>query len=297
MSARRAREMRAYLDEVSEQLGVQPTRTWATWQRVVLGGSAVGLLFGAQGCGGSVDDCSGEECEAELGGVSSGGATTGGSIATGGISTGGTSGNTGSGGFGALYGVPMEADCNNDRDDDHDGGIDCEDQDCWNSSFCAQPAYGMPMEEYDCSDRADNDGDGKVDCLDSDCVGHLACMPAVGGLYGIPYTGGMPSAGGAPSTGGVPAGGMPSGGVGGRYAMPMPEDCSPGTGDEDLDGLANCADPDCIGGSWCNTDYGIPLPVETACYDKLDNDSDGKTDCDDLDCVRQCTALYMAPMW
>lgn len=58
--------------------------------------------------------------------------------------------------------------------------------------------------------------------------------------------------------------------------------------DNDGDGRADCADPDCAGVRAC-------LPVETACADGADGDGDGAADCLDSDC---CTdvACSAAPL-
>ncbi len=47
--------------------------------------------------------------------------------------------------------------------------------------------------------------------------------------------------------------------------------------DNDMDGLIDCADPDCFGQTGCT--------VETICNDGQDNDLDGLTDCEDPDCA------------
>ncbi len=58
-----------------------------------------------------------------------------------------------------------------------------------------------------------------------------------------------------------------------------PELCADGL-DNDLDGTADCDDPDCFGDvSDCST--------ETTCFDGGDNDADGDVDCDDSDCTGQ----------
>ena len=50
-------------------------------------------------------------------------------------------------------------------------------------------------------------------------------------------------------------------------------------GDEDGDGLSDCADPDCVGVAACREDlWGW-------CEDGLDNDGDGLVDCDDPECL------------
>ncbi len=59
--------------------------------------------------------------------------------------------------------IEVEDDCTDGADNDGDGLIDCEDDDCVDA--CME----------DCSDKVDNDGDGLVDCDDDECVGDLAC--------------------------------------------------------------------------------------------------------------------------
>jgi len=64
-----------------------------------------------------------------------------------------------------------------------------------------------------------------------------------------------------------------------RYRLPMSEEsyCADGL-DDDADGLADCADEDCLGVSGCE------YAEEVSCADGNDNDGDGDTDCDDRDC-------------
>jgi hypothetical protein len=62
-----------------------------------------------------------------------------------------------------------------------------------------------------------------------------------------------------------------------HYEDPAEQSCGDGF-DNDLDGLADCADPDCFGATGlCDT--------ETACSDGLDNDADGAIDCFDTECA------------
>ena len=55
-----------------------------------------------------------------------------------------------------------EEDCDDGKDGDGDGKVDCMDRDCG----CV---------EKQCDDGIDDDGDGKVDCDDSNCSGNLPC--------------------------------------------------------------------------------------------------------------------------
>ncbi|MCB9743575.1 MAG: putative metal-binding motif-containing protein [Alphaproteobacteria bacterium] len=51
--------------------------------------------------------------------------------------------------------------CDNGEDEDDDGAIDCDDEDCWQAPACASPE--------DCEDGVDNDHDGRIDDDDPDC--------------------------------------------------------------------------------------------------------------------------------
>ncbi|MDP4012108.1 MAG: hypothetical protein Q8R00_00680 [Candidatus Nanoarchaeia archaeon] len=68
------------------------------------------------------------------------------------------------------------------------------------------------------------------------------------------------------------------------------ESCNDGA-DNDLDGLVDCADPDCAGvGPNCILEYGWVggwLSSATLCRDFIDNDLDGLVDCADPDCAAQ----------
>lgn len=59
--------------------------------------------------------------------------------------------------------------CANGRDDDCDGLMDCEDDDCETDPSCVERV---------CDDDLDDDGDGRVDCTDDDCWGTAACIDA-----------------------------------------------------------------------------------------------------------------------
>lgn len=61
-------------------------------------------------------------------------------------------------------GIEAETDCSDGADNDGDGLVDCEDDDCVDE--CME----------DCTDEVDNDGDGLIDCDDDECVGDEACV-------------------------------------------------------------------------------------------------------------------------
>lgn len=57
--------------------------------------------------------------------------------------------------------------------------------------------------------------------------------------------------------------------------VPLAEVCTGGV-DEDVDGLVDCADPDCIGTAAC--------PAGEDCFNGMDDDGDNAVDCDDGEC-------------
>lgn len=133
--------------------------------------------------------------------------------------------------------------CNDLYDNDGDGLVDCFDSDCWEFIRCFE-------REEDCNDGIDNDGDGLIDCEDDSCFGSAECME------NSPYT------------------------------------CKDGL-DNDRDGLIDCAEESCRAFLVC-AEWG-----ETACSDGIDNDSDGLVDCADAECrisfPTTCGAIEASP--
>jgi hypothetical protein len=66
--------------------------------------------------------------------------------------------------------------CNDGKDNDCDGKIDCADPDCASAPNCAPKC--VPSAEV-CNDGKDNDCDGKVDCEDPDCASSPSCTTCV----------------------------------------------------------------------------------------------------------------------
>lgn len=93
------------------------------------------------------------------------------------------------------YGAPFpdeETNCADGLDDDYDGQVDCDDDDCrieaclgcfdgldndGNAlSDCSDPTCSAGEGCQDlCDDGVDNDGDNRTDCDDADCAGSPAC--------------------------------------------------------------------------------------------------------------------------
>ena len=179
--------------------------------------------------------------------------------------------------------------CDDGVDNDGDGDIDCEDQDCWGSDLCPgqrTAIYAAPLETgADCSDGADNDGDGLIDCDDEDCSQLDYCLGSP--AYGEPFEANCGDGIDNDDDGGVDCADqdcVTSGYCVVLYGAMLVEECDNGL-DDDYDGLIDCEDEDCAQLDYC---IGSPIygePVETNCDDGIDNDDDGATDCSDEDCA------------
>jgi hypothetical protein len=169
-------------------------------------------------------------------------------------------------------------DCSNGVDDNGDGLKDCTDptcdgQQCGPGCLCT----GGEGHEGACDNAVDDDSDGLTDCADPDCAGLLNCPAGSGGGAGTGGgngTGGS-GTGGSGSTGG---GGTGGGGTGGSGTG------GSGTGGNGTGGgqvAGSCTGTTC--GTGCDCVGGTK--TETHCADGLDNDGDLAIDCADLDCA------------
>ncbi len=146
-------------------------------------------------------------------------------------------------------GVPenTSAACQDGKDNDGDGQVDCNDEECQDFAFCASAEDGKENTLSACQDEKDNDGDGQVDCDDEDCKAFAVCQ--------------------AQETG--------------------PENtsaaCQDGK-DNDRDGQTDCDDPECQDFAFCASAEDGKENTLAACQDEKDNDGDGQVDCDDEDC-------------
>jgi len=151
--------------------------------------------------------------------------------------------------------------CQNGKDDDKDGLIDCADPDCFANPACAPPAEI-------CTNGIDDDGDSLVDCADPDCNGSNGCE------FGTELT--CNDALDNDADGDIDCADFDC--AGDPACAPPAEICTNGL-DDDGDTLVDCADPDCNGSNGC--EFG----TELTCNDALDNDADGDIDCADFDCA------------
>ncbi|MBU1239060.1 hypothetical protein KKF84_12355 [Myxococcota bacterium] len=179
--------------------------------------------------------------------------------------------------------------CNNETDDDGDGHVDCDDQDCWTHQACTDPLEicdngtdddddgFIDCNDLDCVDECeygetcdngvDDDGDGFVDCEDQDCWGHQVCntTPEICGNEIDDDLDGEVDCD-DPDCEGDP------------LCVTQTEHCGNGV-DDDGDGMVDCNDPDCA----TDTEY-CGGGAEWDCADGIDNDENGLIDCDDPNC-------------
>ncbi len=188
-----------------------------------------------------------------------------------------------------------DLDCRDNYDNDADGLIDCEDEDCGPSAPCtglrvSDPCLGSGAQHLHgcgeiageggldlpetCTDGVDTDGDGDSDCQDDECAFAENCRG-----HGTHHGG---SGGGQAEDERAGEGGQPS-------------SCDDGE-DNDDDGDVDCLDVECASAPHCGDDtdpfiFGEgPDTRPVTCIDGLDNDGDGVVDCDDSDCAefREC---------
>jgi hypothetical protein len=187
-------------------------------------------------------------------------------------------------------------DCFDDADNDGDGLIDCEDPDCSGTvaieGACTNPADLRAVAEVDivavalacvltegcradaaCSAACVAEAtDASEGC--SACGGQLAACIAKQCLDACGRTPNSVACRTCLDTSCWPAWDV----CFGTLRCPLETDCQ-GGGDDDGDGLVDCADPDCAAVPPC-----VPAAAEV-CDDGADNDGDGAFDCADADCA------------
>ncbi len=146
--------------------------------------------------------------------------------------------------------VTPETNCTDKIDNDGDGKTDCDDSDCAKTAACK-------VVETLCADKIDNDKDGFTDCDDSDCAADAACATkCVHDLC-----------------------------TAGAKVAKTCDACATAVCAQDSYCCSTSWDSNCVSeiAQYCTKQ--CPVPVETNCTDKVDNDKDGMTDCADTDCA------------
>ncbi|MEO0325136.1 MAG: hypothetical protein AAF447_19410 [Myxococcota bacterium] len=145
--------------------------------------------------------------------------------------------------------------CDDGRDNDRDGLVDCFDPDCIARNFCGEQIFEDDITEPEdtllrCIDRIDNDRDGQFDCGDRGCqaIAELCCAVEFSDALCSNYL------------------------------------------DDDGNNFADCQDFGCRNGQFvtvCDSEATFPprRPGEDTCADGLDNDGDGRIDCNDDQCA------------
>lgn len=160
---------------------------------------------------------------------------------------------------------PRPEQCDNKRDDDEDGLIDCADPGCDVNPVCIE----------DCSDGVDNDENSLVDCSDPDCVSDPGCRPGSelcqngaddnqNGLVDCEDS--LCAIDSLCQTGG--------------------EVCN-NAQDDNQNGLVDCKDPGCAQSIVCQI-------APENCQNSLDDDEDTFVDCDDPNCAQHPSCVINA---
>ena len=118
--------------------------------------------------------------------------------------------------------------CSDGVDNDEDGAIDCDDDEC--TAFCVEQ----------CGDAVDNDGDGAIDCDDDDCSSLETCLSSYDDDTGVLL--GSCLSGLDEDENGLTDCDDPSCASG--EACQGDDACADGI-DNDGDGYSDCDDPDC----------------------------------------------------
>jgi len=161
-----------------------------------------------------------------------------------------------------CFGVPpctTETSCNDSSDNDADGLYDCLDTDCVGTRVC--------LPETNCTDGVDNDDDWNTDCADSDCNGLPPCDVESGHCGDWQDNDGDASSIAAIRTAWAR-----------RAASGIAT--TAWTTTLEHDGRHDCEDPNCFGTSACARED----TTHYTCADGADNDMDGVADCADPDC-------------
>lgn len=182
-----------------------------------------------------------------------------------------------------------EKTCTDGGDNDCDGKIDCADTDCDGkacstgsipSGVCKAGTCQCGTSGEDCANGMDDDCDGLVDCADADdCAAGVACQGA-----GKTCTTDATCAVCHADPG---------------FATETKEVSCKDGGDNDCDGLIDCADPDCdaapcsiptVPAGTCKFEVcACSSAGQEDCTNGIDDDCNGKVDCNDTACLgAQC---------
>lgn len=176
--------------------------------------------------------------------------------------------------------------CDNRKDDNGDGKVDCLDPKCFQNAAC------RVVTREDCSNTVDDDGNGLSDCADSACEGE-SCGTGCLCLGGVRMTGsgggGGSGVGGGSSVAGGAAGGSSFGGGsatagGGVVGGGSAGGAAGGSAGSGVGGGAGGSGGGFTTGGGVGGGGGGAPAVETNCANNLDDDRDNATDCDDPDC-------------
>ncbi len=175
--------------------------------------------------------------------------------------------------------------CDIEGDEDEDGQADCDDDDCANSSLCNEDA------PEDCTNESDDDEDGDVDCDDIDCAFDPACNWSTGVLKSrvtLDLTAGQTVVVVLDAYSGDETG---ASNLSITADAPATEAVCDDEIDDDIDGLLDCADPDCAAAEVCDE----PCPFEDLGSALGDAVAEGDTSEHVRSFVGSCSSYFGSP--
>ncbi|MBQ9818540.1 MAG: DUF285 domain-containing protein [Proteobacteria bacterium] len=168
--------------------------------------------------------------------------------------------------------------CGNDADDDEDGKVDCDDEDCAEDAACKQDAKEI------CDNKADDDEDGKIDCDDEDCAEDAACKQDAKEI--------CDNKADDDEDGKIDCDDEDCAEDANCKGSETKEICD-NDADDDGDGKVDCDDEDCAEAANCKAS-GPAENTEELCKDGEDNDNNGKKDCEEDSCKDFLNCIYEA---
>lgn len=142
--------------------------------------------------------------------------------------------------------------CSNNKDDNSDGQIDCDDIYCWGVAEC--------QGQENCTNGKDDDGDKKVDCDDTECASKKVCQPEDCFNHVDDNENGLTDCEEPSCQSEIKC---------------TPEDCSNEV-DDNENGQVDCEDPQCAKAVVCQPEN---------CDNRQDDNGNGLADCDDPECM------------
>ncbi|MFA5625600.1 MAG: trypsin-like serine protease [Bradymonadales bacterium] len=163
----------------------------------------------------------------------------------------------------AIADLDKAEDCTNNIDDDYDGKIDCQDNECWQDPACV----GVEI----CDNLIDDDHNGLADCADPQCETAANCIPEVEKLEICNNN--------IDDDGDTLADCDDFDCRDEAHCASVATEICDNNIDDNADTLVDCDDPSCKAEPYCKS------AATEICDNNIDDDGDTLVDCDDSNCL------------